>query len=95
MVLFVWIFFKWETLSRKKTDTVSTSSPGSSLPVNLPEKLKSYTSRFMVAHLVTYWVIGSVFYQIAGYADALEEMEIFEMWRPLENIPAVLLVFFG
>jgi hypothetical protein len=114
MVLFIWLFFKWETLSRKRTGTVPLSSldkretmegpenlktkdgPESlKSPVYTPENLSGYTIRFMVVHLVTYWVIGSIFYQIAGYADALEEMEVFELWRPLENITAVLLVFFG
>ncbi|TVR70660.1 MAG: hypothetical protein EA408_10625, partial [Marinilabiliales bacterium] len=128
MLLFVWLFSKWETLSRKRTGTVlpgsreilkdsgslkdqenlevqanmknykspgSLKTPESSLPVNLPEKLRGYTTRFVVVHLVTYWVIGPLFYQIAGYADALQEMEIFEMWRDLESIPVVLLVFFG
>ena len=135
MVLFVWLFFKWETLSRKRTGSVPLSSaenmkaqegpgnltdqenlktqegmkgpgsaeisgnledPGSFMsPAYAPEKLKGYTTRFLVVHLITYWVIGSIFYQIAGYADALEEMEVFEMWRDLENISAVLLVFFG
>ncbi|MFO7923643.1 MAG: hypothetical protein R6U58_08115 [Bacteroidales bacterium] len=105
MLLFVWLFFKWETLSRKRTGTVPHSSPenmkteeghGSfQSPAYMPEKLRGYTTRFLVVHLLTYWVIGSIFYEISGYADALEEMEIFEMWRPLENIPAVLLVFFG
>ena len=141
MLLFVWLFIKWETLSRKRTGTVPHSSvgdmkepegpggfktlqdqegpgsvgisgnmedkgstgsatksesPGSfEGPAYLPEKLRGYTTRFLVVHLVTYWVVGSIFYQIAGYADALEEMEVFELWRPLENITAVLLVFFG
>lgn len=147
MVLFVWLFFKWETLSRKKTGSVPYSSeenmktqegpgnltdqenlktqegmegPGSAeisgnleepgrtgsatasdspgsfkSPAYAPEKLNGYTTRFLVVHLITYWFIGSIFYQIAGYADALEEMDVFEMWRDLENISAVLLVFFG
>jgi hypothetical protein len=105
MLLFVWLFFKWETLSRKRTGTVPQGSPenmkteegpGSfQSPAYMPEKLRGYTTRFLVVHLLTYWVIGSIFYEISGYADALEEMEIFEMWRPLENIFAVLLVFFG
>jgi hypothetical protein len=108
MFLLVWLFFKWETLSLKRTGTVRHSSreipkgpgylnypEGLKGPVYTPENLRGYTTRFLIVHLVTYWVIGSIFYQISGYADALEEMEIFEMWRPLENISAVLLVFFG
>ncbi len=106
MLLFVWIFFKWETLSRKKTGPVPRSSAGDIADIsgnpespesatNIPINLRGYTKRFMIVHLVTYWVIGPLFYQIAGYADALQEMDIFEMWRDLESIPVVLLVFFG
>jgi hypothetical protein len=132
MLLFVWLFFKWESLSRKIPGPVthesaesqenpeSPQSPGSEevsenlksavMPgssgstqplktsastVCTPKKLRSYTTRFLVVHLLTYWIVGSIFYEIAGYADALEEMEIFEMWRPLENVFTVLLVFLG
>ncbi len=122
MLLFVWLFFKWEKLSQKKAlkspatlgspatlegtesqeGPVTQESPATlQSPATLesqgycPEKPRGYTARFLIVHLVTYWVIGSIFYQIAGYADALEDMEVFELWRPLENITAVLLVFFG
>ncbi len=93
MLLFVWLFFKWELLSQKKTG--SSEITKRDILSYAPEKIRGYAVRFLVVHLVTYWVIGSIFYQIAGYADALKEMEIFEMWRPLENMNAVLLVFFG
>ena len=102
MLLFVWLFFKWETFSQKRSGpseleiTKGLESPDNpKIPVYTPEKIRGYTIRFGIVHLVTYWVIGSLYYQIAGYADALQEMEIFEMWRDLESISAVLLVFFG
>jgi hypothetical protein len=57
--------------------------------------LKGYIIRFTLVHLFTYWVVGGIFYELSGYNDALETMEIFKLWRPLENLPAVLLVFFG
>jgi hypothetical protein len=117
MLLFGWLFFKWERLAQKKPSLTDQKSPGSLESTEgpasvespespegpatlgslafLPEKIRGYTFRFLIVHLVTYWVIGSLFYQIAGYADALDEMEVFELWRPLENITAVLLVFFG
>lgn len=93
MLLFVWLFFKWELASQKST--VSAENKTLNRTVYAPEKMRGYVIRFLVIHLITYWVVGSIFYQVAGYADALEEMEIFELWRPLENIQAVLLVFFG
>ena len=115
MLLFVWLFIKWEMFSQKSAGMVSQAyteekhpikgqdnfqiadeSPDNLKPtINLPKKIRGYTTRFMIVHVVTYWIIGPLFYQIAGYADALQEMEVFEMWRDLENIPAVLLVFFG
>ncbi len=115
MLLFVWLFTKWEMISRKSAGQVpqismlrenplkgqDTFQNADDLPknrqitTNTPKKIKGYTTRFMVVHVLTYWVIGPLFYQIAGYADALQEMEVFEMWRDLESIPVVLLVFFG
>lgn len=88
MLVFVWIIFKTERYFIKEMNIENT------LPASF-KATKSYISRFVIVHLITYWVVGSIFYQIAGYADALESMEIFKLWRPLENLPAVLLVFFG
>lgn len=96
ILLFVWLLFKWEALSQKRTVIPDHDSPESLRdPFNTPERIKGYIIRFGVVHLVSYWVIGPLFYQIAGYADALQEMEVFELWRDLESIPSVLLVFFG
>jgi hypothetical protein len=57
--------------------------------------IKGYIIRFVAVHLFTYWVVGGIFYEISGYNQALESMDIFALWRPLENLNAVLLVFFG
>lgn len=96
MLLFVWLFFKWQTLSLKKTGQIKPEKSKSlENLIQAPKKIKGYIFRFGIVHLVTYWIIGSIFYQIAGYADALQEMELFQLWRDLENLPAVLLVFFG
>ncbi|MDA3881400.1 MAG: hypothetical protein PF436_13505 [Prolixibacteraceae bacterium] len=88
MLVFVWLFFKVE----RKFYTQALREE--SKPLSF-KATTGYLIRFVVVHLLTYWVIGSIFYQVAGYADALESMEIFELWRPLENLSAVLLVFFG
>ncbi len=96
MSLFVWLFFKWEALSQKRSGPADPESQKSlESPVHPLLKIRGYIVRFGIVHLVSYWIIGSLFYQIAGYAEALQEMEVFELWRDLENIPAVLLVFFG
>lgn len=88
MLVFVWLVFKVE----RKFSTQALRKEGKLVSF---KATKGYLTRFVVVHLVTYWVVGSIFYQVAGYADALDSMEIFELWRPLENLPAVLLVFFG
>lgn len=96
MSLFVWLFFKWEAHRLRRSGPSDPENQKSlENPVQYPKKIKGYIFRFGVVHLVSYWTIGPLFYQIAGYADALQEMEVFELWRDLENIPAVLLVFFG
>ncbi len=90
MLLFVWLIFKWES---HVSETENLKADYDFFPNR--HKIKGYTIRFAVVHLVTYWVIGSIFYQLAGYREALESIEVFELWRELENLPAVMLVFGG
>ena len=85
MFAFVWLLSLWEKPQPADPTHVQAD----------PKKMRGYSLRFILVHLITYWVVGIIFYEIAGYAQALEEMEIFQLWRPLENLPAVLLVFFG
>ena len=66
MLLFVWLFFKWEALSRKITIpiihdgqesleiTESPQGPGIEKVSESPKKLRGYTTRFLVLHLLTY-----------------------------------------
>lgn len=90
MLLFVWLFSLWETrLHAMDGVQGQAASPAD------PKRVRGYTVRFILIHLITYVVIGGVFYQIAGYEDALESMEIFELWRPQDTMAAVFLVFFG
>jgi len=91
MTVFIWLFFKW--ILRSGENRVSEVSENRSYiqPVNI----RGYTYRFSLVHLITYWAIGILFYQFAGYEEALESMEIFELWRPLETLSTVLLVLFG
>ncbi len=46
-------------------------------------------------HLLVYLIVGTLFYEISGYEEALATMEIFELWRPLDNMIMVGAVFFG
>lgn len=90
MLLLVWLVKKAEASNENEM----IAGANSNLFPNT-QKIKGYVSRFVVVHLFTYWVIGGIFYEISGYQEALESMEIFQLWRPLENFNAVLLVFFG
>lgn len=90
VLLFVWLFFKWENFLRKEKGLKEKV-------IFKPElkKLRGYSIRFTLVHLLTYWIAGMLFYQFAGYEEALDTMEIFELWRPLESITFFLLLFFG
>lgn len=90
MILFVWALFFVERQILKRNHF-----EGGGLFFLNHNILKGYMVRFVVLHLFTYWIVGGIFYQISGYQNALESMEIFALWRPLENLPAVLLIFFG
>lgn len=57
--------------------------------------LRGYTFRFTLLHLIVYMIVGSLFYEISGYEEALATMEAFALWRDLENIGMVAVVFFG
>jgi len=46
-------------------------------------------------HVVVYWVIGGIFYQISGYEEALATMEIFALWRELQTFVMPLVILFG
>lgn len=90
MILFVWLMVKFERRISKNDIQI-----GGELFFPNQQILKGYTIRFTLLHLFSYWIVGGIFYQISGYQQALESMEIFVLWRPLENLPAVFLIFFG
>lgn len=72
-------------LPRKETPAAATTP--------LPER--GTWIRWTLIYVAVYWVVGSVFYNLSGYQEALATMEELSMFRPLENIPAVLAVFLG
>lgn len=90
MLLFVWLIF-WVENRLTENNSLEIGEP---LSLN-PNNLKGYIIRFTLVHLFTYWVVGGFFYELSGYNDALESMEIFKLWRPMESLHTVLLVFFG
>lgn len=90
MIFFVWAISKVESRISKNGHLEG----GERFFLNR-KLLKSYIFRFVILHLFTYWIVGGIFYQITNYQEVLESMEIFTLWRPLENLPTVLLIFFG
>jgi hypothetical protein len=61
----------------------------------MDKKLWGYVRRFTLVHVMVYWIVGSVLYQIAGYEEAMATMEVFEHYRPLESFTMVVVVFLG
>ncbi len=81
---------------REKTFIVDPESrPPDDLPDDEPEavtpqesisrNVKLYTIRFMLLHLVSYLIAGSVFYQAAEYVGAVASRETLELFRPQEE----------
>lgn len=58
-------------------------------------KIKGFLTRFSLLHLISYFVVGSIFYELSGYEEALATMELFSYYRPLESIGMVGAVIFG
>lgn len=54
-----------------------------------------YLKQFTLFHVATYFLVGMVFYQISGYEEALATMEMFALWRPLENLVMPVVIFLG
>ena len=93
MGVFVLLFFKlMEYFNKEKKQVKKEKEEVLELD---SKKIKKYSMRFLVVHFLTYMIVGSIFYEISGYGEALETMEIFKLWRPQEEIVSVLLVFFG
>jgi len=91
-LLVSWGFVRWQ----------SSAQSGEKLPEQdiSPEypsggRLKGYLLRFTLVHFLVYQIVGSLFYQISGYEEALATMEAFSLWRPLESLTMVAAVFFG
>ena len=88
VLLFAWLFLRWEKWSAgisESTGRVRTEGLN----------IRGYAGRFTLLHLLIYLIVGILFYEISGYEEALATMEIFELWRPQDNIIVVGAVFFG
>ncbi len=77
--IFAWLFLKWERREARK-------NPASKLTAFLKVKnKKSYFSKFILLHVLTYAVIGILFYNLQNYKDAFATMEQFKLFRPLDH----------
>ena len=86
--VFCCVFLKWEIWSNKNRDSWESNGAKDK------QCLKKYVGRFTLLHVTTYWTVGMIFYQLLGYEEALDS-EIFELFRPLESILMVAVVFLG
>jgi hypothetical protein len=89
--LFVHLFLRWESSGGRIGNAPNSQTDAHAAPVSK----RGHVLRFSLLHIITYWAVGSLFYQISDYQEAMASMEIFELYRPLENMVMVLGVFFG
>ncbi|MDW7678321.1 MAG: hypothetical protein SCK57_11730 [Bacillota bacterium] len=90
------ILLKWVVKSHARleaTQPEKTEPPHGSEPEQL--SVKGFLRRFTFLHVSTYWLVGILFYQLSGYQEALNTMEVFSLWRPLENMVMPFVIFFG
>lgn len=95
VLLFSGLFLKWERKSAAQKAGKLAWVPGCAGKGGGFKKEKGYYIRFTLIHLLVYLVVGSIFYQIAGYEEALTTMEEFALWRDLQTIGMVAAVFLG
>jgi hypothetical protein len=89
-LLFSWLFLRWETAQGVK------GKPYHPVAIQITAETKAgYVRRYIFLHVLIYFIVGGLFYQISGYDEALATMEIFQLWRPLESSFMVAVVFLG
>jgi len=89
------LFLSWERKSIGFAGKVECSCSGLLTETATSKWLRGYTFRFTLIHMFVYMIVGSLFYEISGYEEALATMEAFALWRDLESIGMVAAVFFG
>jgi len=94
-MLVSFLFLSWERKSIGFAEKVDFRCSGLLSETASPKWLRGYTIRFTLIHVIIYLIIGSLFYEISGYEEALTTMEAFALWRDLESIGMVAAVFFG
>ncbi len=89
------LFLSWERKSIGFAEKIDYGFSGLFTETATPKWLRGYTLRYTLLHVVIYVLVGSLFYEISGYEEALATMEAFALWRDLESIGMVAAVFFG
>ncbi len=89
------LFLNWERKSSGLKEKINYHYSGLLSETATPKWLRGYTCRYTLFHLLIYLLVGSLFYEISGYEEALATMEAFTLWRDLESIGMVAAVFFG
>jgi hypothetical protein len=89
------LFLSWERKSIGFAEKVEYRCRGLLSETVTPKWMRGYTFRYTLIHLLVYMIVGSLFYEISGYEEALATMEAFALWRDLESIGMVAVVFFG
>ena len=89
------LFLGWERRSIGLIGKVECQWRGFWSETASPKWLRGYTLRYTLFHVIIYILVGSLFYEISGYEEALATMEAFALWRDLESIGMVAAVFFG
>ena len=94
-MLVSYLFLSWERKSIGFAEKVECRCSGLLTEAATPKWLRGYTLMFTLIHVMIYLIVGSLFYEISGYEEALATMEAFALWRDLESIGMVAAVFFG
>lgn len=74
-LLFSWLFLCWE-YKVGKIDLIRDRHE---------KRYKDYLTRFILLHVITYTLIGVLFYQLQDYKVAFEIQEYFKLFRPTDH----------
>jgi hypothetical protein len=95
VLLFAGLFLKWERKAAAQRADGLACLPDREAEGGRFKREKGYYIRFTLLHIIVYIVVGSIFYQLAGYEEALASMEEFTLWRDLQTFGMAAAVFLG
>ena len=93
---FTGLFIKWASSDNSfQAPGKSESVSGQKFKQHSVMKPSRFIRRFTLFHVFTYFIVGALFYRYSIYQEAIETMEMFELWRPLEESALPIFIFFG